>query len=98
MPQTDAFGGAPNAFVAAQATKLSVLPRDRVALLGVAGPDGAMRALIRMADGTVISAHLGAQTALGRLIEISPAGVVVELASGNAGFLRPYPWGAEMSG
>jgi hypothetical protein len=86
-------GGAPNAFVAENATRRGFIPLDEVALLGVAGPDGEMRAIIRMSDGNIITGALGERIALGELVEISPAGVVIELASGFATFLRPYPWG-----
>lgn len=90
-----ATGGAPNAFVAENATKPNLIPMQEVALLGVAGPKDAMRALIRMSDGSIISGAVGERIELGRLLEVSPAGAVLELASGNATFLRPYPWGAE---
>ncbi len=86
-------GGAPNAFVAETATRAGALPLDEVALLGVAGPDEAMRALIRLPDGAIMRAALGERIALGRLIEISPAGVVIRRADGLASFLPPYPWG-----
>jgi len=84
------------AFVADHATRRDVLPLDQAALIGVAGPEGAMRALIRLADGKILSAGLGERIALGRLTEISPAGVVIEHDSGFAGFLRPYPWGKDI--
>ncbi len=90
-------GGAPNAFVALHATQLDAMRIDEVALIGIAGPEGAMRALIRMSDGTIISGTLGERIALGRLIEISPAGVVIELSNGLATFLRPYPYGLFLS-
>jgi len=86
-------GGAPNAFVAEHATDPGALPLDEVALIGVAGSEGDMRALIRMPDGAIVTAHLQERIALGRLIEVSPAGAVIELANGNAAFLRPYPFG-----
>jgi hypothetical protein len=92
---TSANGGAPNAFVAQNATKLSLIPMEEVALVGVAGPEEAMRAIIRMSDGSIITGTVGERIQLGRLLEVSPAGAVLELASGNATFLRPYPWGAE---
>ncbi|GKY89034.1 hypothetical protein [Sinisalibacter aestuarii] len=95
---SSALGGAPNAFVAQEATKRAVMPLDEAALVGVAGPEGAMRALIRMGDGAVISGMEGERIALGRLIEVSPAGAVLELANGNATFLRPYPWGLDLPG
>lgn len=91
-----AHGGAPNAVVAENATRRGVIPLDEVALLGVAGPDDAMRAIIRMADGAIVTGALGERIALGDLVEISPAGVVIELANGFATFLRPYPWGRSM--
>ncbi|HHS94748.1 MAG TPA: hypothetical protein ENK63_05370 [Rhodobacterales bacterium] len=97
MSDSQALGGAPNAFVAANATKSDVLPMDEVALVGVAGPDDAMRAIIRMSDGSIITGAVGERIQLGRLLEVSPAGAVLELASGNATFLRPYPWGAEVA-
>lgn len=90
-----ALGGAPNAFVAENATELSLLPLDEVTLIGVAGPEAAMRAMIRMPDGAIVSGGLGERIGVGRLIEIGPAGVVVELADGLAAFLRPYPWGRD---
>jgi hypothetical protein len=95
MSDRPALGGAPNAFVATHATERGMLPMDEVALLGVAGPEHRMRALIRMSDGTVITGALGERIALGRLVEVSPAGVVIELANGFATFLRPYPWGQD---
>lgn len=88
---------APNAYVAAAATEAGLLPLGEAALVGVAGPEGAMRALIRLSDGTIIQAAVGERIGLGRLLEVSTAGVVVELASGFATFLRPYPW-SEMQG
>lgn len=97
MSDQAANGGTPNAFVAQHATKLSLMPMDEVALLGVAGPDDAMRAMIRMSDGSIVSGTVGERTELGRLLEVSPAGVVLELTSGNATFLRPYPWGSEVA-
>ncbi len=92
-----ALGGAPNAIVARHATRPSVLPMAEVALVGVAGPEAAMRAIIRMSDGSIVTGALGERIALGRLVEISPAGAVLELADGNATFLRPYPWGLAAS-
>ena len=97
MSDQQAHGGAPNAFVAQNATKLSLIPLDEVALVGVAGPDDAMRAIIRMSDGSIITGTVGERTQIGRLLEVAPAGAVVELASGNATFLRPYPWGQEVA-
>ena len=94
MSDPEAHGGAPNAIVAEHATELSLIPMDEVALIGVAGPDDAMRAMIRMSDGSIITGEVGERIQLGRLLEVSPAGVVLELSSGNATFLRPYPWGA----
>lgn len=91
--ETAQHGGAPNAFVAENATRRGVIPLDEVALLGVAGPDDAMRAIIRMSDGDIITGTLGERIALGKLVEISPAGVVIDLTNGFATFLRPYPWG-----
>lgn len=88
-------GGAPNAFVAQKATRFSMIPLDEVALVGVAGPQEAMRAIIRMSDGSIITGTVGERIQLGRLIEVSPAGAVLELASGYATFLRPYPWRAD---
>ena len=90
-----ALGGAPNAFVAQHATRLGMLPMAEVTLLGVAGPEAAMRAMIRMSDGAIVTGALGERLAIGTLIEISPSGVVVELADGLATFLRPYPWGRD---
>lgn len=92
---TSATGGAPNAFVADNATKPDLIPMREVALVGVAGPEDAMRAIIRMADGSIITGAVGERIQIGRLTEVSPAGAVIELASGNATFLRPYPWGTE---
>lgn len=92
MSEPNALGGAPNAVVATHATQRNALPMDEVALLGIAGPEAAMRALIRMSDGTRVTGELGDRIALGRLVEISPAGVVIEQANGLATFLRPYPW------
>jgi len=89
------FAETPNAFVAEHATRRGVLPLAQVALIGVSGRAGEMRALIRMGDGTMIAGTQGEYTALGRLLEVSPAGVVLERSSGNATFLRPYPWGAQ---
>ena len=86
-------GGAPNQFVAENATKPDMLPMREVALLGVSGPDDDMKALIRMSDGSIIMGGLQEKIALGRLLEITPAGVVIEHASGFATFLRPYPYG-----
>lgn len=88
-PAPHPHGGAPNAFVAEHATEPDMLPLDEVALIGVAGAEGAMRALIRMPDGTILSGKANDQTAIGILIEVSRAGVVVELANGNAAFLAP---------
>lgn len=88
------LGGAPNQIVADNATKPDTLPMAEVALLGVAGPEGDMKALIRLSDGTILRAGLGERMSLGRLTEISPAGVVLELANGNASFLRPFPYHA----
>ena len=90
---TGAADGAPNPIVAQSATRKAAMPLNEVALLGVAGPEDALRALIRMPDGAIVTAALGEQTALGRLIEVSQAGVVIRLADGLATFLRPYPWG-----
>ncbi|GGD33187.1 hypothetical protein [Sinisalibacter lacisalsi] len=95
MTRTRAHGGAPNAFVAENATRRGVIPLDEVALLGVAGPQGAMRAIIRMSDGDIVTGALGERIALGELVEVSPAGVVIEMANGFAAFLRPYPWGQD---
>ncbi|OIP87485.1 MAG: hypothetical protein AUK37_01330 [Rhodobacterales bacterium CG2_30_65_12] len=92
---TNLNGGAPNAFVAQNATRRALIPLDAAALVGVAGPEDAMRAIIRMSDGSIITGAVGERTPLGRLIEVSPAGAVLELASGNATFLRPYPWAAD---
>lgn len=86
---------APNTFVAENATKPKLIPMREVALLGVAGPENAMRAIIRMSNGRIATGAVGERIQLGRLLEVSPAGAVLELASGNATFLRPYPWGAE---
>lgn len=96
IPQ--AHGGAPNAFVAEKATVTDALPLEEVTLLGVAGPDEAMRAMIRMSDGAIVTGRLGERIALGRLIEISPAGVVIRFADGLSTFLRPYPWGRPQPG
>lgn len=86
-PAPQPHGGAPNAFVAEKATILDVLALDEVALLGVAGADGDMRALIRMPDGAIFSGKQSERSAIGTLIEVSRAGVVVELPNGNATFL-----------
>jgi hypothetical protein len=80
-------GGAPNAFVAEKATMIDVLALDQVALLGVAGSDGDMRALLRMPDGAIFSGKQSERSAIGTLLEVSRAGVVVELPNGNATFL-----------
>lgn len=89
-PSSAPHGGAPNAFVAEKATQPDVLTLDQVTLIGLAGPEDALRALIRMPDGTILTGKPGARTAIGTLIEVSRAGVVVELANGNATFLgRP---------
>lgn len=92
---TSATGGAPNAFVAQNATKPKLIPMKEVALVGVAGPENEMRAIIRMSDGSIITGTVGERIQIGKLIEVSPAGAVLELASGNATFLRPFPWGAD---
>lgn len=93
--ETHAATASSNAFVAAAATQPDMLPLAQAALIGVAGTEGAMRALIRMADGTIVTAATGARIEVGRLIDVSTAGVVLELTSGNAVFLRPYPWGRD---
>ena len=93
MLDSTQHGGAPNAIVAENATDAGAIPLDEVTLLGVAGPDDAMRAMIRMADGAIVTGALGEQIALGRLIEVSQAGAVIRLPDGFATFLRPYPWG-----
>lgn len=91
----ETHGGAPNAFVAEKATQPGLIPLEEVALVGVAGPEGAMRAIIRMSDGAIVTGTTGERMELGLILEVSPAGVVLELSSGFATFLRPYPWGAD---
>ncbi len=86
-PARTPHGGAPNAFVAEQATQPDVLVLDKVALIGLAGAEDDLRALIRMPDGTILTGKQAQRTAIGKLLEVSRAGVVVELPNGNATFL-----------
>jgi len=88
-----AHGGAPNAFVAKHATITGVIPLDKVALVGVAGPVKAMHAYLRFPQGEIQRIELNRPMALGTPIEISPSGVVLELSNGNATFLSPFPYG-----
>ena len=90
---TQTHGGAPNAFVAKHATITGVIPLDEVALVGVAGPEKAMHGYLRFPEGDIVRIELNRQMALGTPIEISPSGVVLELANGNATFLPPFPFG-----
>lgn len=90
---TDIHEGAPNPFTAEHATIASVLPLDQIALIGVAGPDAAMHAYLRLPTGEILRVDLGQPMQLGTPIEITPAGVVLELTNGNAAFLPPFPFG-----
>ena len=89
----EALGGAPNAFVAEHATITDVMPLDRIALVGVAGPEDRMHAYLRFPEGEIRRIDLDQPTPLGTPIEISPSGVVLQLANGNATFLPPFPFG-----
>ena len=88
-----AHGGAPNAFVAENATVPGVIPLDEVALVGVAGPVKEMHAYLRFPEGEIRRIDLNQPMALGTPIEISPSGVVLQLSNGNATFLPPFPYG-----
>ncbi|MEZ5768743.1 MAG: hypothetical protein R3D80_14580 [Paracoccaceae bacterium] len=88
-----AHGGAPNAFVAEHATIEEVLPLDHVALIGVAGPEDRMHGYLRFPEGEIRRIDLNQPMAFGTPIEISPSGVVLQLANGNATFLPPFPFG-----
>lgn len=85
--------GAPNGFVAENATIEAALPLEQIALIGVAGPEKSMHAYLRFPEGDIRRIDLGTPMALGTPIEISPSGVVLELANGNATFLQPFPYG-----
>ena len=91
--ETATTGGAPNPFVAEHATIPDVLPLDRVALIGVAGPDAAMHGYLRLPDGEILRIELETPMQFGTPIEITPSGVVIELSNGNAAFLPPFPFG-----
>lgn len=85
--------GGTNPFVAGQATKPQELPMDQAVLIGTMGKDGDMTALFRSSGGRVHVLKEGDVSPLGRIIEISQAGVVVERMTGNAKFLPPIPVG-----
>lgn len=78
-------------FVAAQATKPDAIALAEMALVGIAGKPGDMRALFRLARGDIHVVREGDPTRLGQVFEISDAGVVVTKPNGNAIFIPPIP-------
>lgn len=90
---TQPHGGAPNAFVAENATITGALPLEEITLVGVGGPEKAMHAYLRFPEGDIRRVDLHKPMALGTPIEIGPSGVVLQLSNGNATFLPPFPFG-----
>ena len=71
-----------NATTAHHATETEMLPLTRVHLIGIAGANGAHRALLRRRNGEVNVVVLGDETAFGTVVAIDASTVVL---SGNTG-------------
>lgn len=90
---TSPAGDGTNRFVAQTATKPGEIRLDQVQLVGIAGKPDDMAALFRMARGDILRVKVGDQTPIGRIFEVSEAGVVVTRAKGNSIFIPPLPVG-----
>lgn len=88
-----AHGGAPNAFVALNATKPARIALDETALVGICGEPGKMRAILRLPTGEIRTLTEGEKTELGRLTEIGETGVVITKPSGLSAFMSPITIG-----
>ena len=76
----------------------AIVPReaerlDQVQLVGIMGKPDDMTALFRMTRGNILRVKTGDQSQIGRIYEISEAGVVVTRSNGNSIFIPPIPVG-----
>lgn len=86
-------GGAPNAFVAMNATKEDQIDLERLSLVGICGEPGQMRAILRLPTGEIRTLKQGEKTEIGRLTEVEETGVVVTKPSGLSAFIPPIAIG-----
>ncbi|MGH1369303.1 MAG: hypothetical protein ACRBCL_11870 [Maritimibacter sp.] len=90
---TPPHGGAPNAFVAMNATKTDRIALDELALVGICGEPGKMRAILRLPSGEIRTLSQGDKTEIGRLTEIEATGVVLTKPTGLSAFVPPIAIG-----
>lgn len=70
--------GATPAAVAAKATIPGVLALGEVTVIGVFGPESALRALIRMPGGRIREVERGARLSIGAVAGIDRKGVMIQ--------------------
>lgn len=92
-PKNAPYGGAPNAFVAINATKEDQIDLERTSLVGICGEPGQMRAILRLPTGEIRTLRQGERTDLGHLTEVEETGVVVTKPSGLSAFIPPIAIG-----
>lgn len=78
-----------NATTALHATQTEALPLTRVHLIGIAGADGAQRALLRRRNGDVDIVRVGDMTPLGEVVAIDAQTVVLSGAAGTRTLRMP---------
>lgn len=72
------------AHVAALATRDDALDLKRLTVLGVAGPPGAMRAIVREPSGKVRSVTAGDRLRPGTILSVAPRGLMIATKDGPA--------------
>lgn len=70
--------GTTPANVAAQATTSGVLDRNDLALIGLFGQAGDLRALVRLPNGRIETVQTGAKLASGRIVGIDENGMMIQ--------------------
>jgi Tfp pilus assembly protein PilP len=95
MAESGAFpvGNGTSPIVSQNATKRDEIRLDQVQLVGIMGKPDDMTALFRMTRGNILRVKAGDQSQIGRIYEISGAGVVVTRSNGNSIFIPPIPVG-----
>lgn len=80
-----------NAATATHATEEDALRLTRVHLIGIAGAEGARRAILRRRSGTVEVVHVGDDTPLGEVVAIDKARVIFAGKAGIRSLQMPGP-------